>query len=342
MAVDIALIGAGSIGARHIQAIRATDRVRLTAIVDPAQNAANTAQELGVKYFAETEALFSDLTVSGAIIGTPTEHHNAPALTAMKHGAHVMIEKPISASNEEAAAIIAATKTYDRHALIAHHRRYYPTVDKARDLVQGGSIGKLVAVSGQWAVRKHDSYYEPDWRKKWQAGPVMTNFVHEIDYLRHICGPVAAIMATTSNAIQGFEKEDAAACLIRFESGALGSFVLSDQADSPWTWEQGTGENAAFPRSGQNAIRFMGTKGSLDFPNLQLWTSDGTPEWRTPMQSKPVDSELGDAFVRQIEHFADVIEGRASPKILAEDGALSLAATLAVLESAKTNTWVTL
>ena len=125
---------------------------------------------------------------------------------------------------------------------------------------------------------------------------------------------------------------------LRFSSrtGSFGAFVLSDQADSPWAWEMATGENPAFPRSGQNCITFSGTLGALEFPNLRLWTSDGAPEsWVTPKKAHGISLELGDAFVRQIEHFSEVVAGRANPIISAADSIGTLRVTLAVLESAR-------
>ena len=116
----------------------------------------------------------------------------------------------------------------------------------------------------------------------------------------------------------------------------MGAFVMSDQADGPWAWEMATGENPAFPKNGENCITFTGTKGALEFPNLRHWTSDGLESWITPKVCQDHPLALGDAFVGQIEHFAEVIAGRTVPRITAADATESLRATLAVLDSAKT------
>jgi len=337
MGQKIALVGAGSIGTRHLKAMRQTDTVTLAAIVDPVPDAAALAQEEGVPFFSDTQPMLEQIHPAGVIIATPTEHHLAPSLAALAHGSHVLIEKPIAATNAEADQIIAACAQTGRHALIAHQRRYYPQVEQARDIVQGGAIGQLVGVSGLWAVRKHQEYYAADWRKRWPASPILTNLVHELDYLRYICGPILAITAEVNNAVLGYEKDDTAATIISFANGAIGTFLMTDQADSPWSFEQATGENALFPPTGENVIRFVGTKGGLDFPNLRLWTSDGDPQWMTPMSARDMPNVLGDAYVRQLDHFADVMTGKAAPRIDARDGAGSLAATLAVFDSARTH-----
>jgi predicted dehydrogenase len=224
----------------------------------------------------------------------------------------------------------------ERHVLVGHHRRYYKLVHKTRELIQSGVVGNLVAVNGQWNVRKHTEYFAPNWRRKWQAGPILTNLIHELDLLRYICGEIASLSAETSHQVMHAEKEDAAALVLRFDSGALGTFILSDQTPSPWGWETATGENAAFPRSAQNACKFMGTKACLDFPNLTLWRypdSDGS--WHDAMQPESIDIALGDAYIAQCAHFCAVIQGRETPRISAQDATNTLRATLAVFEAAK-------
>jgi predicted dehydrogenase len=139
------------------------------------------------------------------------------------------------------------------------------------------------------------------------------------------------------------EKEDAAAMVMRFQSGALGTFVLSDQTASPWAWEFATGETPAFPRSGQNAVRFMGTKASLDFPNLMLWHhGDDTPDWNHVMKGEEIPLDLGNAYARQIAHFCAVISGREEPRITAGDATETLRVTLAVFDAARSGTRVML
>ena len=333
-AVRLALIGAGVIGKRHLDAIAATGSADLVAIADPLPASAQIAQDQNVPWFDDFTTMFEAIAPDGVIIATPTEHHLSPTLAALSLGCHVLVEKPIAATNDEAAQISAASARHHRHVLVGHHRRYYGLVERARGILHDGTLGQLVAVNGQWNVRKHDAYYEPDWRKKWQAGPILTNFIHDMDLLRYLLGDLVSISADTSNQLQNFEKEDAAALIMRFQSGVLGTFIMSDQSQSPWSWEFATGENPAFPKSGQNALRFMGTTGALEFPQLMIWRSSGPiPSWNVPMERQDVSVPLEDAFVRQIDHFAAVIQGKSSPRITAADAAQTLRAVLAVYEA---------
>lgn len=333
----IAIAGAGVIGKRHTAAIAESDHVELIAFADPAPQAGEVARETGVPLFGKLDELIERANPEGIVVATPTQNHFASTMAALEAGIPVLVEKPIMATMEEAERVAAFSEETGVPVLVGHQRRYYGLVEKARDLVRNGALGKLVTVSGQWNMRKHANYYKPDWRKQWKAGPILTNLIHELDLLRHICGDIVSISAETSNAVLGFEKEDAAALIMRYESGALGTFVLSDQATSPWSWELALGENAAFPRTGQNATRFMGTKAALDFPNLTLWHHGGArPEWREPMTAVDCSQPIEDPYVAQIDHFAAVIRGAEKPRIDARDAAESLRATLAVYEAAKT------
>ena len=244
----LALIGAGTIGKRHLKAIAQTDAAVLAAIVDTCAETADLAAKLRVPFYRETEDMLRAIAPSGAIVATPTEHHLEPARAVLEAGCHLLIEKPITATVREAEAITSLSTERGLHVLVGHHRRYYPQVEKARQLVRGGALGQLVTVCGQWSVRKPDSYYDADWRRRWQAGPVLTNLVHEIDNLRYIVGDVLSVTGETGNPVQGFEKEDVAAFVLRFTQGALGAFVLSDQADSPWAWELAIRRDSNLPQ----------------------------------------------------------------------------------------------
>ena len=341
--VKLALVGAGAIGKRHLEAIHRNQQADLIAIVDPSAEIATIAHSFAVPHFTDLDSLTAALPFDGVVIATPTEHHLSPILQCLDTGAHVLVEKPVVATLQEAAQVVAKSTQTNRQVLVGHHRRYYGLVNRAREIVRDGEIGQLVTITGQWTVRKPPEYYAQAWRRKWQAGPILTNLIHEMDLLRYIAGDLISLMAETTNFVQGFEKEDAAAVVMRFKSGALGSFVLSDQCHSPWSWEQATGETPLYPFSGQNPIRFMGTEGALEFPALKIWrTPHGPPEWRNPIEMEEIPQALENAFDQQIDHFADVIRGKQEPRITAADAAETLKATLAIYESARIGQRVTL
>lgn len=329
----IGLVGAGVIGRRHISAVIECSTTELIGIAD--SNSDRLSAACGVPEFDCIESLISATEPDGVIIATPTDRHLQPALAALEAGCSVLVEKPIAADTSDGILIAEAERQSKGSVLVGHHRRYNPASKVARELIRTGKLGKLVQVSGQWGARKHNEYYDEPWRRTRNAGPVLINLSHELDLLRFICGEIVSISAEITNEFQGFEKEDAAAAVMRFKCGALGTMVLSDRANSPWAWEFATGENSAFPVSGENCYQFFGTKMSLDFPRLTLWSNENEGgNWFAPITSKSINPEPADAFSLQIEHFSEVARGQAVPFVTAMDAVGSLQATLAIFESA--------
>ena len=331
----VAVIGAGAIGRRHLAAIAASEIVDLAAVCDP-HPAADLANDYSVPWFEAAETMMDQVRPAGVVVATPTEHHLQPTVEALRGGAHVLVEKPITATLEEAEQVIETAADTGCHVLVGHHRRYYDCVQKAREIVQDGTLGRLVAVCGQWNVRKHDDYYNVAWRRKREAGPVLTNLIHDMDTLRHICGEIESVTAETSGGVMGWEKEDAAALVVRFVDGGVGTFVMSDQTNTPWAWEFAIGETPLYPKSGLNTVRLMGTRASLEFPNLVLWTNAaGQDNWNHPTEPTAIASNLGDPFLAQVDHFGAVIAAGADPRITAPDATRTLQATLAIFEAAE-------
>lgn len=334
--VRLALIGAGRIGARHLETIAKVEEAELVAIADANPAAVAIAERYGAAFFGNNEDMLANAKPDGVVIATPTDLHLAPALASLEAGAHLLIEKPITGTLEEAEILSEKAHAAQREVLVGHHRRYYPFIHKAREILQKGELGQVVAVNGQWTLRKADSYFDQTWRQKPEAGPILINFIHEIDCLRYICGEIVSLSAELASTVRGHEKEETAAIILRFENGALGTFLLSDSAASPWAWEFGFEENPEFPPAYQNAWRFVGDRASLELPNLKLWRHEDTAKgWNSPLRSEDRSCSPGDAYINQCRHFCQVIRGAEKPRITAEDATRSLRATLAVFEAAQ-------
>ena len=331
----VGLVGAGSIGARHVKAIDEVAHIDLVAIADPSPAAGKMGLSRDIPVFADAEEMLSKEDIEAVIIATPTERHHTDVMTALRHRKTVLVEKPITATMAEAEEVTRFAAQQGCKVLVGHQRRYYPCATTARDIVQSGRIGTLMAVGGQWTTRKDDDYYAPQWRRDIKAGPILTNLIHEIDLLRFICGDIISVSAEITHRDQNFAKEDAVALSLKFASQAVGSFLLSDRTPSPWTWEMALGENVKFPKTGMNAIRFLGTGGALEFPNLTLWRhGEENGNWHHEIRPEVIDTPFIDAYVAQCTHLCAVARGLEEPVIDALNGSKSLAATLAAARAA--------
>lgn len=336
--VKIGLVGAGNIGQRHIMAIDQLAEAELVAFADPSEAAQAKAASRAIACFGDAAEMLEACAPDAVIIATPTERHHRDVIACIEGGCkNLLVEKPIAASDGEATEIVRVAEKAGCNVMVAHQRRYYPCAAKAKELIDSGAIGTLIGVTGQWSLRKDDAYYAPQWRRKTEAGPVLTNLIHELDLLRFICGEIEAVSAYISHIDQQFEKEDAVAISLQFKNQAVGSFFLSDRTPSPWGWEFALGENLALPKTGQNAIRFMGSKGALEFPNLVLWQHDSPDgHWQQPISGQPIETDFIDAYIAQAAQLCAVVQKKAKPFIPALDASLSLKATLAVAQAAKT------
>jgi predicted dehydrogenase len=155
------------------------------------------------------------------------------------------------------------------------HRQHSPILHKAVEIVKSGILGSIVGVMGSAAFYKPDSegYYDGlfAWRQNPGGGPILLNMIHEIGNLRAMVGEIVAVQAFASNATRNFAVEDTVAINLRFDNGALGTFLLSDTAGSPKSWEQTSQENKAYPTyPEEDAYVLIGSDGSLAVPTMRL------------------------------------------------------------------------
>ena len=336
MTSRLALLGAGLIGREHAALVDAHPGAELVGIADTSPAARDYASSLGVAFHADYASLLDEVRPDGAIIALPNHLHVPAGLACIERGIPCLVEKPVADSIEAAHRLIAASEQRGVAVLVGHHRRHSPDIGEARRVVQGGELGELVSVSGMCWFDKSDAYFEAEWRRSEGGGPLLINLIHDIDTLRFICGEIESVRAFTSNAVRGFAVEDTVGAAIRFESGVLGTFSISDAVASPWSWEYTSGQALYFPHQPGAYLFLGGRKGSLSVSDMYLWRhKEAGGHWQDPFvrEHKPVDPSR--AYVNQLDHFLAVIAGTATPVVTARDGMLTLAATLAVAAAAR-------
>lgn len=334
--INIALVGIGTIGKRHLIAIDQVDDINLSGIVDLSEQAQSFCHEKNIPLYKNIIDLKNKCEIDGVVISTPTVLHHENAITALKLGLDVLIEKPISATVSEAEEIAKIGNEQNCKILVGHQRRFYPLVMQAKNIIENREIGKILGLSGVWALRKDKDYFDPEWRKKISAGPVITNLIHDLDCLRFIFGDIDSVSAYSSNIVNNFEKEDIITTNLKFKNGLLGNFLITDCGTSPWSWETSTGENIHLPHLKENNLKIIGTEGSLEFPNLKLWKyKNKGKNWKDEINKIQIETKDIDPYVSQINHFKDVINRKVEPITGAQDAKITLKTALSILESAK-------
>ena len=338
----IAVAGAGIIGRAHIGVLRASASCALSAIVDPV----SPVEGAGVPHYRSLDELLAKDRPDGIILATPNHLHVPQALQCLEAGLPILLEKPVSATVAEGERLLKRAGEKKAKILIGHHRAHSPIMARAKEVVASGALGRLVAVMGSATYLKPDSYFnEGPWRREIGGGPILINMIHDVHNLRMLCGEIVAVQAFASSAVRGFPVEDTVAISLRFASGALGSFMVSDTAASPRSWEQTSGENPAYPSyHDEDCYVIAGTNGSLSVPTMRLKTH-ARPEdrsWWKPFQEGTAPVSREDPLKRQLEHFGAVVRGEAEPLVSVRDGLANLRVTEAILEAGRSGRTVSL
>jgi len=333
----IALIGAGVMGRQHHQHLQNLTEAQLCAIADPGPQAAEFAAQCGVAHFTEHRQMLAAANPEAVIVANPNALHVSTALDCIAAGVPVLLEKPVGVHLDEVSELVTASERSGVPVLVGHHRRHNPLIVRARQLIAQGALGRLTTVTALWQVHKPDSYYDIAWRREAGAGMLLTNLIHDLDLLRHLCGEVRQVQAVTNNGVRGFANEDSAAVLLQFENGALGSLTGSDAAVAPWSWELTAGENPVYPRQAdQPCYLLAGTRGALSIPQLKRWHyAEAGAGWHDPLQQVQEHFDAGEALYRQLQHFVQVARGQVEPLVSAADAGRTLALVEAIRQAAE-------
>lgn len=334
--VRVLLAGLGSIGRDHATRLLAHPETDLVGVADPSPGASAAAAAFGAPAFADLATAIDAVRPDAVILATPNQAHEVGALLCLERGLPVLVEKPIADGLDAARRIVEAQARTGVPLLVGHHRRHGAIVQAAQKAVRDGVVGDPVAVSGLTLFLKPDAYFDVDWRTRPGAGPILLNFVHDIDLVRAIVGEMVEIQAMVSHARRGFAVEDGGAVLARFANGAIGSFAISDAAVAPWSWELTSGEAPIYPRQHEHCLHIAGSRGALSVPDLTVWHYGEIPSWWAPMERTTIAIDPVDPLVAQIDHFVAVVRGEARPRVDAVDGARTLAVIEAIGEAART------
>ncbi|GME25656.1 putative oxidoreductase [Neofusicoccum parvum] len=346
--VKIAVIGTGLIGPRHAKAVIQDPNATLSCIVDPSPAAQQVADALQTPLYPSVQAMLSSADKpDAAIVCTPNHTHVAVSTELLDGGIHVLCEKPLSVDIASGQALVDHAAARNLHLLTGHHRRFNPYVAATKRVLSAGSLGQVTAVSGLWTLYKPPAYFDPPtaWRRTDAGGAVLINLIHEIDVLHHLLGPVARVAAFEAVKRRGHAADEGGAILLRFASGVVGTFVLSDAVVSPHAFELGTGENPLFPPTGQDVYRFFGTDATLSVPDLKRWSYAPPAEksWQSGMtqESLALEDLLSEEertkipFELQVAHLVRVVRGEENPVCSGAEGVAAVKVAEAVKKALK-------
>lgn len=314
--VRIGIIGAGIAGERHAAAFTKHPDAIVTAVadIDP-ERGRRLASRFGAAYFADyRDALAHGL--DAAIVCLPHALHLACATEAAQAKVHLLLEKPIANTVEDARRIVDAAEAADIRLMIGYVHRFRPEVQAARDLIASGSLGRPATALDRFisgGMRE-----TPAWvwdRSLAGGGVVMYGGVHGIDRLRWLLGDeITEVYARSSTCSNATDVEDGMCAVLTFASGATA--VLYENAPG-------------YGRLGTWTTEVFGSEGAL------IITTGASVEYRNVHGSQRQTYDEDRRFDRQAEEFLAAIREHRRPSVDGNDGLRGLEVALALYRSAQ-------
>lgn len=331
--IGFGIVGCGMISGWHAEAILKIQGARLVGITDiNAKAVAAFAEKYNTKAFSAIEALLESKEVDVVCICTPSGLHAPLAIKAANAGKHVIVEKPMAITLNEAEDVVRACKVNGIKLAVISQLRFTDTVCKLKDSVQKGMLGRLITGDIYMKYYRSQEYYDNGgWRGTWKmdgGGALLNQGIHGVDLLQYIMGPVSSVFAYTRTLARKIEVEDTAAALLEFENGALGVIqaTTSIYPGSPRKLEI-CGDKGTIALEEDNIVNWVieGQEG-IDLSNL-----NGTAN-SSFMDPKAISIE---GHVKQIGDMVDAIRYDRKPLVDEYEGKKTVEIIMAVYESSK-------
>ncbi|WP_342304750.1 UDP-N-acetylglucosamine 3-dehydrogenase [Methanolobus sp. ZRKC5] len=302
--LKVGVIGAGAMGKNHIRIYSEMTGVELAGISDIDKELVDgLAQQYHTKAFTDYKELLAEGLDAVSIV-VPTKMHKQVAINAIDAGAHVLVEKPIADTVENAKAIIEAAENKDRLLMVGHIERFNPAVIKLKEIIEAGLLGKIVSIS-----TTRVGPYNPRIR---DVGVILDIGVHDIDVISFLYGrPVNQVYAVAGADIHSFE--DHATIHMRLDHEFSGLVEVN------WLTPHKVRKLTAVGVSGVAYLDYIDQ-------TVELHDSDWVR--KAKIESKePLKNEL--------EYFIDCIKKGKQPEPCGMDGNHALKVSLAAIESYK-------
>lgn len=313
----IVIAGLGSIGRRHLSNLQALGwhDIRLF----------RTGQATGAGADLATFPVDHDLRAAldrrplAVIVCNPTSLHLPVAREAVRAGAHLLIEKPLSHDLEGVTELEHAVERAGLTALVGFHFRFDPGLGRIKQWIDTGAIGVPVSAQVHWGEYLPDMHPWENYRVGYAArsslgGGVLLTLCHPFDYLTWLLGPIQGVAAVESRlGVLDVDVETCTDVTLRFVSGASGHVHLNFLERPP-----------------EHALTIVGTEGTISWNARDHAARRYSPyDARWDVASAPAGFERNTTYVNEMRHFLECLSGAASPACTLRDARSSLEVVLA-------------
>ncbi|MFC5701923.1 Gfo/Idh/MocA family protein [Cohnella faecalis] len=342
MAVRVGVIGCGSIARhRHLPELSANPNVKLVAVCDVNERTANEmAEKFNTRAHTDYKELINADDIDAILVLATNVTHASMSIEALQAGKHVLCEKPLALSVEEATRMIQTAEETGKYLMIGHNQRLVPTHIRAKEILKSGKLGKIHSfktVFGHrgceyWAVEKEATWF---FDKKFAGLGCSADLgIHKADLIRWLLeeefAEVSSFVETQGKRnVNGdmISVDDNMVALLKSRSGIIGTLTSS--------WTYATEDNGT-TIYGEKGIMRIFDHAEYD---LIIEVLDGPFEYHK-ISAMQTNSDQSDSGVSKL--FIECILQNRKPEISAEEGLAALKIILACHESSQTGTTVKL
>lgn len=319
----VGMVGPGLMGSYHASRWKLLP-VELVGHYDVSREQATAAAErFGGRVYDTLDELLQAVDIVD--VATPTPEHASPVIAAAKAGKHVVCEKPLARTLADGEAMIAACRDAGVRLFVAQVVRFFPEFAGAKAQVDSGNLGRIGVVR---TVRGGNFPRPNDWYGDFEksGGVILDLAIHDIDYLRWLCGDVKRVFARGLSFADN-RGTDHALITLRFASGAIGHI------EGSWAFPAGTF---------RTFLEIAGSEGVLQHDSLQTsplaiqMHADATAEGGKLTVPGGMIADEDDPYYLELKHFLDCLDSGADFLVAPEDGLAALKIALAAIESVRT------
>ncbi|MBK8985788.1 MAG: Gfo/Idh/MocA family oxidoreductase [Chloroflexi bacterium] len=327
MSAKVAVIGVGSMGRNHARVYTELPEATLVGVVDANEAAAaQIARRYGTESYTDYIRLLDEQKPEAVTIAVPTVDHLEVALAVIERGIHLLIEKPIAFTGDEARQIIQAADAAGVKLMIGHIERFNPAVTALKNRLAAGELGRVFQMDahrqGPFPARVQD------------VGVVIDLAVHDLDVMRYVSGSeVVRVYAETERRIHS-SHEDLLTGLIRMDDGAIGTLIINWLTPTKIRELLVTGETGLFRVDYLTQDLYFyenATANGEDWDTIRMLrgVSEGRMIRHVVAKKEPLRAEQ--------EAFLAAVRGEAPVAVTGEDGLKALELAQAVVTSGLEN-----
>jgi len=331
-----AIVGCGKVAATHALAYRRLPTSEFVAVCDVMPERAKAlASQFEVRAYSDLAQMIESEGVEVLSVCTQHTQHVPPIETAASRGVHVIVEKPLAVDLPSCDRAIAAARAAGVKLGVISQRRYYEPVQRMKESIEAGKIGRPVLVSVVMLGWREPAYYTLDpWRGTWKGeggGVVVSQAPHYLDLMSGFTGPARELYAYWDNYNHpNIEVDDTVVAALRFESGAMGSIILSN-SQRPGLYGKihihGSSGASVGAETDSGSPFISGVTENTEPPFNDLWTVPGEehllPVWKQEDGSRPWnimthyhEVQLGDFLSAVLEDRQPAIDGEAGRRVV--------------------------